>query len=154
MSTADDDRGMRAVRRVRSVRETDSRIGLQQAVSERRAAGSRVSGLRGRLAAADDFTDGTTAAFLANRASLAALTSSLADAKRVWEISRTVTDAAQERWQADRSRLGAIDLLLERREEERRSERARQEARELDDLAAQRWLRATRAARAGEGEDR
>lgn len=138
-----EDRGMHAVRRVRSVRETDSRVGLQQAVAERRAAGVRVSELRRSLEVAGRrTTEPTTQAFLAARASMLALTGALREAERAWEVSRTVTDAAREQWQVDRTRLAAIDLLLERRASARRAEAARREARELDDLAAQRWLRA------------
>lgn len=144
MAAAPEDRGMLAVRRVRSVRETDSRIGLQQAVAERRAAGARVSDLRARLSTAgrDQGSEATTAAFLAGRAALLSMSSSLREAEEAWETSRTLTDSARDRWQVDRTRLEAIDLLLERRARARRAERLRAEERELDDLAGQRWLRA------------
>ena len=140
MATAPQDRGVLAVRRVRSVRETDSRIGLQQAVAERRAAGARVNDLRLRLNSAgrDQDQHATTAAFLA---ALLSMSSALRDAEEAWETSRTVTESARDRWQVDRTRLEAIDLLLERRAAERRAERLRVEARELDDIAGQRWLR-------------
>ena len=143
MAAHEEDRGMFAVRRVRSVRETDSRIGLQQAVAERRAAGARVNDLRQRLTRAGraEETAAATSAFLASRASLLALSDTLRAAERSWEVSRTVTDAAQEQWRQDRARLAAIDLLLERRAEERRAEGLRREARELDEFASQRWLR-------------
>jgi flagellar export protein FliJ len=55
--------------------------------------------------------------------------------------ARTVSASAREHWQRDKTRLSAVELLLERRAEERRAERARREARELDDVVAQRWLR-------------
>lgn len=152
MATAPEDRGMLAVRRVRSVRETDSRVGLQQAVVERRIAGARVSDLRARLAHAgrDQRDAATTTAFLAGRAALLSMTSSLRDAEEAWETSRTVTEAARAQWQVDRTRLEAIDLLLERRAEDRRAERLRVEARELDDLAGQRWLRDRSGDRSGD----
>ncbi len=140
-TTSDDDRGMFAVRRVRSVREQDSRLGLQQAVAERRSAGARVSALRGQLLAADSFSAGSTASFLAARSALQALGSALSDAHQHWETSRTVTEAAQSQWRQDHTRLAAIDLLLERRVAVRRAEQARGEARDLDELAMQRWLR-------------
>jgi flagellar export protein FliJ len=136
------DRGILAVRRVRSVREADSRLGLQRAVAERRTAGARVAALRHRLAAAATFDSGETTDFLAGRHRLAALGEALRAAESAWESSRTLTESARSAWQADRARLAAIDLLLERRAAERRAERARREARDLDDLAAQRWLRA------------
>lgn len=141
MATDEDDRGMQAVRRVRSVREQDSLLGLQRAVSERKAAASQVSSLRARLLAADGFSAGTTASFLAVRSALSALSGSLTDAHREWETSKTVTALAQSQWQQDHTRLSAIDLLLERREAERRAERERRSARDLDELAMQRWLR-------------
>lgn len=156
MATAPEDRGMLAVRRVRSVRETDSRVGLQQAVVERRAAGTRVSDLRTRLTAAGrDQRDGaiagaSTAAFLAGRAALLSMSSALRDAEEAWETSRTLTEAARAQWQVDRTRLEAIDLLLQRRAELRRAERLRVEARELDDLAGQRWLRDRSGDRSGD----
>lgn len=135
------DRGVRAVRRVRSVREQDSRQGLQQAVSERRTASARVAALRRRLAEADDFVSGTTTGFLLGRSSLQALGSALRDAEETWETSGTVVESARAQWQVDRTRLAAIDLLLARRAAMRRAEQARRDARELDDLAAERWLR-------------
>ncbi|MBO9523536.1 MAG: flagellar FliJ family protein [Nocardioidaceae bacterium] len=141
-NAAELDRGILAVRRVRSVREADSRLGLQRAVAERRTAGARVAALRQRLAGTSAFTTGETSEFLAGRADLAALGEAVRAAEAAWETSRTLTETARSAWQADRARLAAIDLLLERRVAERRAERERREARELDDLAAQRWLRA------------
>lgn len=138
----EDDRGMLAVRRVRRVREQDSRIGLQQAVEERRVAGARVSALRRRLASEPAYDAGSVLGFVATRHTLQALTAALREAQEAWEASRTLTEAARERWQLDRARLEAIDLLLARRAAARRAERLRREAAELDDLAAQRWLRA------------
>jgi flagellar export protein FliJ len=56
-------------------------------------------------------------------------------------MSRTVAEAALARWQSDRARLEAVELLLDRRATERRAVAARAEARELDDLATQRHRR-------------
>ena len=155
MAAAPEDLGMLAVRRVRSVRETDSRIGLQQAVAERRAAGARVNELRLRLTGAgrDQRSEATTAAFLAGRAALLSMSSSLREAEEAWETSRTLTDSARAQWQVDRTRLEAIDLLLQRRAQARRAERLRAEERELDDLAGQRWLRARIEESSGDGGD-
>jgi flagellar export protein FliJ len=136
------DRGILAVRRVRSVREADSRLGLQRAVAERRTAGARVAALRQRIARSAPFSVGGTTDYLDGRTTLAALGEALRAAERDWERSRVLTETARATWQADRARLAAIDLLLERRDAERRAERVRREARDLDDLASQRWLRA------------
>jgi flagellar export protein FliJ len=64
--------------------------------------------------------------------------------------ARRISAAALEAWHLDRARLAAIEGLLERRAAARRTEAARSEARELDDLATQRWLRDSAAPRRGE----
>ncbi len=140
MSTHADDAGMRAVARVRSVRESDSRVGLQTALLESRSAQTTVDDLRGRIASASGFAAGSAAEFLALRASLGALGEVLITAEEHLDASRTISEAAYARWQQDRTRLAAIEMLLERRAAARRAERERTEARELDDIAAQRWL--------------
>ncbi|MFL6157587.1 MAG: flagellar export protein FliJ [Marmoricola sp.] len=135
------DAGLRAVARVRGVRESDSRIGLTTALGEHRAAQARVDELRHRLETASTFVAGSAPEFLALRTSLAALGDVLIAAESARDGSRTVSDAALARWQVDKSRLSAIEMLLERRAADRRTDAARREARELDDLAAQRWSR-------------
>ncbi len=140
MSTHADDAGMRAVARVRSVRESDSRVGLQTALLESRSAQTKVEDLRDRIASAAGFATGSAAEFLALRASLGALGDVLITAEEHLDESRTISEAAYLRWQQDRTRLAAIEMLLDRRAAARRAERERAEARELDDIAAQRWL--------------
>lgn len=152
LGTDDEERGMRAVHRVRSAREADSRLGLQQAVAEHRAAGVRVTEIRRRIAETHQFDAGSTGSFLALRGSLDALGDSLRQAQTDWETSRTITDVARVRWQDDRTRLAAIELLLERRAEQRRAAARRREANDLDELAAQRWQR-DRATRTPSGGD-
>lgn len=139
-STHSDDAGMRAVARVRSVRESDSRVGLQTALLESRSAQATVDGLRDRITAAAGFATGSAAEFLALRASLGALGDVLIAAEAHCDQTRTISEAAYVRWQQDRTRLAAIEMLLERRAAARRAEQERAEARELDDIAAQRWL--------------
>ncbi|MCW2755895.1 MAG: hypothetical protein JWQ32_3306 [Marmoricola sp.] len=136
------DAGLLAVARVRTVRESDSRVGLRQALAELEAAEHRVVELRRRMEVADAFGTGSAAEFLALRVSLSLLGEALVAAEQQCECTRTISDAALVRWQSDKARLGAIELLLERREAERCAERERADARELDDLATQRWLRA------------
>jgi flagellar FliJ protein len=136
-----DDAGLLAVARVRRVRETDSRVGLQTALAEQRAAQRRVDDLRGRLHAADQFSAGPAADFLALRGSLQVLGMVLLQAIDELDQSRTISTAALDAWMRDRAKLAAIEGLLERRAAARRTESARSEARELDDLATQRWLR-------------
>jgi flagellar biosynthesis chaperone FliJ len=138
---SDEDRALNAVRRVRDSREQDSRFGLQHALN---AAGRReveLSEARDRRAAAAPFTAGSTADFAQHLAHVAGLADLEALATDRVETSRLVADEATRRWQHDRQQVRVVDLLLERRAEQRAEERRRHEAHELDDLATQAWLR-------------
>lgn len=143
------DRGLRAVARVRSVREQDSRLGLQQALARLAELVAQARALRTEL---DDAVRGLAtgsyagAEFAARRAAVDALGHALRETEDAAEVTRTLVLGARERWQLDKSRLRAVEILLEHREEERRRERQRAEARELDDVAGRAWLRQTRAA--------
>jgi len=141
MSGSSRDAGMHAVARVRAVREQDSRIGLQQAVREQRVHENRAAELRHRVENAGTFAAGSAASFLALRASLDALGQVLLSAEEDTVASRTISEAAYARWQHDKTRLSAVEVLLERRASERRAEASRREARELDEVAAQLWQR-------------
>lgn len=141
------DAGMRAVARVRAVREQDSRIGLQQALREQRAHEERVAELRGRLERADSFATGSVGSYLALRTSLESLGTVLRSAESDAATGRTISEAAYGRWQQDKARLSAVEVLLEHRAAARRAEAARAEARDLDEIAARIWQRR----RAGEG---
>jgi hypothetical protein len=55
-------------------------------------------------------------------------------------------EEARRRWGLDRRAVRTVELLLERRAAERRADRARREAADLDELAAQGWLRTRPAA--------
>jgi flagellar protein FliJ len=132
---------MRAVARVRSVREQDSRIGLQQALGEQRSHEHRTAELRRRLEGAHTFDAGSAGSFLALRASLDALGSALHTSEDETAASRRISEAAYGRWQVDRTRLAAVEALLERRAAERRAAAARREARDLDEIAVQLWQR-------------
>lgn len=135
------DAGLLAVARVRKVRESDSKIGLQTALAELHQAQARVDVLRHQLETADAFGTGSAAEFLAVRTSLQAIGEVLVSAEEQRESTGTISAAAFARWQHDRARLAAIEMLLERRAAAHRAEVARAEATELDDIAAQRWLR-------------
>ncbi|HEX2895360.1 MAG TPA: flagellar export protein FliJ [Marmoricola sp.] len=135
------DAGMLAVARVRGVREQDSRIGLQQALAEQRSHEQRVAELRGRLQSGSHFESGPAGAFLMLRASLDALGANVRSAERDLATGVAISEAAYEVWQADRARLAAVESLIERRAAVRRAEAARREARELDEIAVQRWQR-------------
>jgi flagellar protein FliJ len=139
--TAAGDAGMRAVARVRAVREQDSRIGLQQALGELRLHEGRAADLRHRVENADAFAAGSAASFVALRASLDALGQVLRAAEEDTATSRTISEAAYTRWQEDKTRLSAVEVLLERRAADRRTQASRREARELDEVAVQLWQR-------------
>lgn len=140
------DAGLHAVARVRGVRESDSRLGLRTAWAEYRAAQERVDGLRRQIEETNAFSTGSAASFLALRHSLQLLGEVLIAAEEARDSSQVISDAAYARWQYDRSRLAAVTELLERRRLARRAEAERAETRELDDIAAQRWLSEHRAA--------
>jgi len=145
------DRGLAAVARVREVREHDSRLGLVEALRDLRTHEARVADLEDSLRQHSSFVSGDAATFVALRESLTALRESLLAEHARLSVARTVAMDADARWQADRSRLGAVEGLLERRAAERRVERRRAEDRDLDEVASQGWLRRSRAAEAHGG---
>lgn len=138
----DPDAGMRAVARVRGVREQDGRLGLARAAADEREAARRLQAVRDRLAALSDPAVADPAAYAASRAAASSVAIELATARAALASAGTVTAAAREHWQRDKTRLSAVELLLERRAEERRAEQLRRERAEVDDLVATRWLRA------------
>ncbi|WP_374454278.1 flagellar FliJ family protein [Nocardioides sp.] len=137
----DPDAGMRAVARVRGVREQDSRLGLTRAAADEREARRRLDAVGARLATATDPEAIDPAGFATARVVAAALATELTASEAALASATTVTTVAREHWQRDKTRLSAVELLLERRAEERRAERARRERVEVDDLVAVRWLR-------------
>lgn len=136
-----EDRGLAAVARVREVRETDSRIGLQQVLAEQAALTARLAQLGAVLESAGVEPVCSPGALLAQRSALANVGVLAGETRSTLATTEVVADEARVRWGADRARLAAVELLLERRAAGRRTERARREAREADDLAAQRWAR-------------
>jgi flagellar protein FliJ len=135
------DRGLRAVARVRGVRERDSRAGLQLALAEHASRQDRVATLTRRLDDAPAELSGTPGDVVGRRLGLDALGEALRSAREDADAQRVVTDAARARWQADKARLEAVETLLDQRAQARRAEADRQAAKELDDLASVRWTR-------------
>lgn len=135
------DSHLRVVARVRAVRERDSRIGLVEALAEERAAQERATELRERLDAVPALEAGDLASFSARQYTVAAMSAELAAARAGTDSSRLVALAARDRWQTDRSRLAAVESLIERRDAARALERQRREDRELDAVAERQWLR-------------
>ena len=138
-----DDRGLAAVRRVRVARENDSRVGLQQALGERRTTADAAARAQERLAAAPAFAAGGAVEFHVHRQVLTALATDRRATEDAAAVSDRIADEARRHWVADRTAVRVADLLLGRRAEARAEERARREAADLDDLAATGWLRRT-----------
>jgi flagellar protein FliJ len=136
-----DDRALDAVRRVRDSREQDSRFGLQHALGIVRDRDREVALVSEQRAATPTFDAGSPAQFGAHVDRLSRLAALEQQAVAAARDSRLVADEARNRWQRDRQQVRVVDGLLERRALARAEERARREARELDDLAAQAWLR-------------
>jgi flagellar FliJ protein len=150
MSRATHDRGLSAVARVREVRERDSRLGLRRAAEEHRSREQRAEELerlvREHAAAGSPAGQGLPE-WAAQRRALMALAAAARRAHDEVDAAARLKASAHEHWQRDHARLGAVEHLLELRADERRAERARAVARELDDIGGQAWLRRREAAR-------
>lgn len=70
-----------------------------------------------------------------------ALGRAVTDAEEAVAAATRISGTAHAHWVQDRTRLKAVELLLERRAEERRAEAVRREDRELDDVSARLWSR-------------
>ena len=68
-------------------------------------------------------------------------------ARSAQQSAAVVAVSARQYWEADRTRLAAVESLIERREAARRQELQRREAREMDAVAEELWRRQ------GDGED-
>ena len=135
------DRGLTAVRRVREARERDSRVGLQQALAATRHREAEADVSRARLEVAPSFSSGTAEEYRAHTRLVRALAESVVEKEEAVRRSTTVAEEARHRWGLDRQAVRTVELLLERRAQERRADRARRESADLDELAAQGWLR-------------
>ncbi|MBA2955778.1 hypothetical protein GON03_15695 [Nocardioides sp. MAH-18] len=127
--------------RLRSVRERDSRTGLATALAEERAAAAHAADLEEMLASLPMPRILDLAAFRSHQHTVEMIREALEDARRAVEIARHVSDAARDRWVADRTRLKAVESLVERRAARARAERDRREVRELDEVASDLWRR-------------
>ena len=141
MTSTHADRALAAVRRVREARERDSRYGLARALAERSRREQVAEQAAERLRAAGTVRDGDLADFRVQIARGAWLADDASATRRSAEQAATVAAEAGHRWQRDRTATRVVELLLERHAEQRRAEQARAEAREVDDIAGQRWLR-------------
>jgi flagellar protein FliJ len=127
--------------RVRRIRERDSRTGLTTALIEERRAAERVTHIEELLATMPEPATDDVASFAARRHTASALGEALTSARAELEAAHRITLAADDRWRSDRSRLAAVESLVERRAEARRAEQRRQETKELDGIAEDLWRR-------------
>ncbi len=131
---AQQDRGMKAVRRVREVRERDSRIGLLQALATVRDREAHLEELRNALQQAVTRDADTLDDFVVSRHLLAMMAVAVGEAEERLQSARTVATEAHHRWQRDKAGIKAIEHLLEQRALHRAEEAARDEVREVDDV--------------------
>ena len=140
MSTGHDE-GLQAVARVRERREIDSRHGLQLALEEQRRREEAARRYLERLQTAETFQSGSATDFQAGRAALTSLSTALTAAQQGVASGCLVTEAAREHWQLSKTRLNAVEMLLERRAAQREATAERARGKELDDIGARLWLR-------------
>jgi flagellar protein FliJ len=134
MTRHEQDRGMRAVARVREVRERDSRVGLLQALGQVRTREEQLATLRDALQEAQTRAADTVEAFVLSRNLLAAMAVGVREAEMRLHAGRIVAAEAHHRWQADVTRVRAIEHLLEERALRRAGEADRAETRETEDI--------------------
>ena len=127
--------------RVRRIRERDSRTGLTTALTEERRAAARVTRIEEQLAAMPEPSVEDPASFAARHHAAAALGEALTRARADLEAAHRITLAARDRWRSDRTRLAAVESLVERRAQVRRSDERRRETKELDAVAEDLWRR-------------
>ena len=130
------DRGLKAVARVREVRERDSRIGLLQAMASVEERQAELTRLEQALAEADATGAVGMGDYVARRQLLTAAAREVRDAEARLRASHTVAAEAQGRWQSDKARLKAIEHLLEQRALKRAEAFAQVEAKEADDIVS------------------
>ena len=149
MTSPREDAGLGAVARVRGVREQDDRIGLQLALGEARGRHARVEQLQEMLTTipTEALLSLTPQELLAHRIALGRVGEAAREAAEEASTADVVSAEARVRWEAAKTRLAAVERLLEARATRRRTAAERARSKEADDMAAQRWLRAQGTAR-------
>ena len=132
---------LRGLVRLRTVRERDSRIGLATALTEQREAVARVTDLEQLLVTLPPPSSTDMAAFQGRQHTLELIRTALVTAREELETAEQVSSAARDRWVTDRSRLAAVESLVERRMAALRLERERRDVRQMDEVAEQLWRR-------------
>jgi flagellar biosynthesis chaperone FliJ len=137
---------MKAVRRVREVRERDSRVGLLHALTAVRDREAHLEELRNALQQAVTRSASTLDEFVVSRQLLATMAIAIGEAEHRLDAARTVAAEAHRRWQADKAGMKAIEHLLDARAQQRADEAARAEVREVDDVVGRLHAAATATA--------
>lgn len=133
--------GLSGLLRVRSLRERDSRTGLATALSEERDAVARLADLEQLVASLPTPQSWDVPTFQGRQHTLELIRIAIGVARGDLETARHVSAAARDRWISDRTRLKAVESLIERRAAAARAEHRRREIRELDEVAEQLWRR-------------
>jgi flagellar FliJ protein len=128
-----------ALLRLRSMQEDDALAGLGRAQQTLAAAGLATTAARQAVRAAGPAPSGSAAVFLAGAAARAALAVAVSDSAALEEAAGRDVGAARGAWQNARSRSRAVGRLAEKHEEQRRTDLARREQAEADELASARW---------------
>ncbi|MFC7496466.1 MULTISPECIES: flagellar FliJ family protein [unclassified Nocardioides] len=132
---------LRGLVRLRTVRERDSRTGLATALAEERHVETAIADLEQQLATLPTPSSVDLQAFQGRQQTLELIRMALTDARADLEVARVVSTAARDRWVADRTRLKAVESLVERRAAAVRAERERRERIALDEVAEEMWRR-------------
>lgn len=147
MTDHDHDRGLKAVARVREVRERDSRLGLLAAMHTVAEREQQVTDLRSALQDAAQHRTVSMDRYVVSRGMLSSMALAVSEAERRLETSRLVAAEAQSRWQSDKARLRAIRQLVQQRALQRADAAHRAEVREIDDIVGRLHARAQLASR-------
>lgn len=145
------DRGLAAVARVRSVREQESQRTLQRALATLRDRQGDLAAVHAQVSAAASMEADLFGAdrlsepgrLLALRVTVTHLSGLVGEAQQAVAAAERTVEIARSQWEQDKTRLTAVERLLERRLAERRAELARAHARESDELASAGWIRRT-----------
>jgi len=133
------DRGLGAVARVRGIREQDARIGLQLALNEEQLRERQVDALLERLSSADPELADDPVRVAEYRRALMGLGGLIQEKREAVVEQNLITADARSHWQAAANRLEIVEQLLARRAAQRQLAQAREEAKELDDVASVRF---------------
>ncbi len=127
--------------RVRAIRERDSRIGFATALEEEHRAAAQVTRIEELLATLPQPSVQDLAGFAARQHTATALGEALRRARAELASAHRITLTARDRWRSDRSRLAAVESLVDRRAAARAAVARRRETRELDAIAEDLWRR-------------